>query len=152
MSLTSNIIQMILYFRECIYKYFFGKVIVIKHNNKFYFIKKNIFVPYLFYFLLNLSKKEYVYKYDNIYFYNDFKNKIDLLPPLLKFEINGKSYTDKIKNYKSNIPFKVFLQLENIKDVKKITYTALSNPLDIKEKNLDLDNLDLSLSLIKIFK
>lgn len=147
MSITSKIINNLILIREFLYKYIFGKIIVIKNYKKFYYFKKPFFLPYIFYIFLNFYNYEYVYTYDTIHFYNDNKNKIELLPPILVFKINNKCYLDKIKNYKSNIPFRVFLELEKITNLNCITYKVLKNPLNICDKNLNLSDINLDLTL-----
>ena len=73
-------------------------------NFKHTYYPVTFFLPYITIFILEFLNLKYVYYYDNIHHYQDYINKIELLPPILTFKIDGIELSGKIKDFKSNIP------------------------------------------------
>ena len=117
--------------REYLIKFTSFNIIAIKYNNKIY---KNLLIKYLspiyyfgFNYIFNYFKIEYLYKLDNIYFYQDYNNSKKITNIILKVKLiyndnNNKEIldiTNSFKEYYSNVPFYLYLMNENIYNIIK---------------------------------
>ena len=126
-------IKIFLFLREFFFKFFIGRIKMIKYENKYYPI--NFFLPYIFYIVLEQAQVKYVYLNDNIYFYQDYLFNDPIFPPLLSFTIDGKNMMSNIKNFKGNVPLTYFLYENNIIKPKQIDLSYWVNG-SIKVKNI----------------
>tara|TARA_B100000768_G_C11282795_1_gene379707 strand:- start:1778 stop:2224 length:447 start_codon:yes stop_codon:yes gene_type:complete len=93
--------------REFILKYIFGKITMLNFNNSYYPV--NFFLPYIFCFIFEFLKISYVYQFDNINYFQDYKTGNFIIPPIIEFKINDINYIEKIKKYQPNVPIIYFL-------------------------------------------
>tara|TARA_B110000879_G_C11172672_1_gene514380 strand:+ start:1842 stop:2204 length:363 start_codon:yes stop_codon:yes gene_type:complete len=108
-------------------------------NFKHTYYPVNFFLPYFTVFILDFFNLKYVYCYDNIHHYQDNINKINLLPPILTFKIDGKEISGQIKDFKSNIPIIYLLyycKLLNT-NMTEITYWHNGKIENKKIKNIE---------------
>lgn len=108
------------------FNFIFKKIYVIEKDNEIinnYFIISLIHLLCFFnlYYILSLFNIKILYKIDNLFFYDDFKNnkkpqiKPIILNVLISNDINQIDLTETIKNYDMNIPLYIFFYNENIK-------------------------------------
>tara|TARA_B110000908_G_C10132857_1_gene393040 strand:+ start:22 stop:462 length:441 start_codon:yes stop_codon:yes gene_type:complete len=135
-----KLISIFLLFRNGFMKYIFGKITMIHFNDKC--LPINFFLPYIFFIFLEFIKLKYVYKYDNIYHYQDYTNIEILLPPILSFKIAGNDKITILKNYKSNIPVIYFLYNNNLCNTKlcELTYWYKGSIKEKTIKNIEVYN------------
>jgi hypothetical protein len=163
-NFAENIIKFIgpskiIFLRECIIKVISFKLIgievicdneyplfisntLIMINKKFY---KNILFSLMspcFFFGINhifrYCKINYLYKLENIYFYEDYTNS-KIMNIIVKANIGDEDVTELFKKYHSNVPFYLFLINENIlfkncDDIYNVSITSIVKGKIIKNK------------------
>ena len=144
--LYQKFLQLFLYMRELIMKYFFGRIVMVNYCNTYYPI--NYFIPYLTSFILEYLNITYVYMVDDIYSCMDYNYDVKILPPMLSFKIDGISILDNIKNYKGNVPILFILYKNKILSPKEVN---ISYFMDGSIKNKKLTNIENYNSLQDIF-
>ena len=136
----------LIFIREFFLKYIFGKIVMLNYYQTYYVCP--FFIPYIFSFILECFNINYVYTYDKFYNYQDYKNNVILLPPILNFKIDNKDLLDILKDYKSNIPIVFILDINNIINPKLTEITYFNNGV-MKKK--DIKNIEKYDSLKDIF-
>ena len=145
--------QLLILIRNKLNFFFFKKICIVERNKK---IIKNGIIIFLFNLLYNLNfvyllsylNINILYKIDELYFYEEFKEKktFSITPIFLTFKIlkNNESneLTERIKKYDTKVPLKLFFINENINinNFNKIYLNILKN-FKSKELNYDINEV-----------
>ena len=117
--------QYYLIIREFVLKYVFGKITMLNFNNTYYPVK--FFLPYIFFIILEFLKISYVYQFDNINYFQDYKTNNFIIPPIIEFKIDGINYIENIKKYQANVPIIYFLHDNKIDNPINIQIRYFNN-------------------------
>lgn len=145
--------QLLILIRNKLNFFFFKKICIVERKKK---IIKNGIIIFLFNLLYNFNfvyllsylNVNILYKIDELYFYEEFKEKktFSITPIFLTFKIlkNNESneLTERIKKYDTKVPLKLFFINENINinNFNKIYLNILKN-FKNKELNYDINEV-----------
>ena len=114
----------------------FGTKIILMHKNNE--IINNKYIMYLSSFIFKINYQEilfinkinYLYKLDNIYFYEDYTNSNIIISPIIisaTVEINNNNINilDKLIQYNLSVPLFIFLYNEQINNINNINFKIL---------------------------
>ena len=99
----------------------------------------NLISPFFFCginYIFKYNKINYLYKLENIYFYEDYTNS-KIMNIVTKVTNNDDNITESFKKYHSNVPFYLFLLNEKI-DFDNINITSINKGKIIKNKVNDI--------------
>ena len=147
--------NMFLNIRNSFVKFFKINIILFEKNNeiinnKYLIYCSSFLYRFIYKYLLYKLKINYLFKMDDIYFYEDYNiNEIHIKPIILEATIkilNSENKIEKIditniiNKYNLNVPINIFLYNENIKNYISINFKLLKLKDNIKEVYINSNN------------